>query len=131
MTVPLGARGRVLGALALFSTDPARRYGSSDLALAEELARRAALSLDNARLYREAQDAVRARDEFLSIASHELLTPVTGLKSTAELMLRRHDRGDHDPARLAAAFQTILTASDRLADLTDDLLDVSRIRLGR
>ncbi len=63
---------------------PERRYGPKDLALAEELARRAALAIDNARLYQAAQEAVRLRDEFLSIASHELNTPIATLRLSVE-----------------------------------------------
>ena len=73
--MPLLARGRTIGTLTLIAAESARQYGPDDLALAEALAARAALAVDNARLYGEAQAAVRARDEFLSIASHELRTP--------------------------------------------------------
>ena len=75
MIVPLVARERILGALSLVSAESGRRYGPHDLALAKDLARRAALAVDNARLYQAAQAAVRARDEFLSVAAHELRTP--------------------------------------------------------
>src|SRR5262249_34743020 len=69
IVAPLTARGRILGALTLVAADE-RGYGQAELSLARELAARAALAVENAQLYREAQDAVRARDEFLSIASH-------------------------------------------------------------
>src|SRR5690606_37521559 len=90
--VPLLARGRTLGVITLLSTDPSRRYGATDLALAEELARRCAVAVDNARLYAESQQAIRARDEFLSIASHELRTPLTAIKGYAQILLRAHQR---------------------------------------
>jgi signal transduction histidine kinase len=106
-------------------------YGSGDLALAQELAGRAALAVDNARLYGEAQEAIRARDEFLSIASHELRTPVAGIKGYAQLLLRTLSRGQIDEARLARSLQALDDAADRLTGLTYDLLDVSRIRLGQ
>ena len=80
MVLPLRAQGRFLGAMTLASNRPARRFGAPDLAVAEELARRAALAIDNARLYREAKEAIRLRDDFLSIASHELNTPIASLK---------------------------------------------------
>jgi signal transduction histidine kinase len=128
--VPLLARGRTLGVISLVSTDPSRRYGANDLALAEELGRRCAMAVDNARLYAESQQAIRARDEFLSIASHELRTPLTGIKGYAQILLRAHTRGQLNDNRLHRSLAVIDDAADRLAALVDDLLDVSRIRTG-
>ena len=130
MRVPLLARSRTLGVITLVSTDLSRRYGAADLALAEELGRRCAIAVDNARLYAESQQAIRARDEFLSIASHELRTPLTGIKGYAQILLRAHGRGQLDDERLHRSLVTIDDAADRLATLVDDLLDVSRIRTG-
>ena len=130
MRVPLLARGRTLGVISLISTDPGRRYSATDLALAEELGRRCAVAVDNARLYAESQQAIRARDEFLSIASHELRTPLTGIKGYAQILLRAQARGQLDDERLQRSLATIDDAADRLTALVDDLLDVSRIRTG-
>jgi signal transduction histidine kinase len=130
MRVPLLARGRTLGVISLISVDPHRRYGAADLALAEELGRRCAVAVDNARLYAESQQAIRARDEFLSIASHELRTPLTGIKGYAQILQRAHLRGQLDEERLGRSLATIDDAADRLTALVDDLLDVSRIRTG-
>jgi signal transduction histidine kinase len=91
----------------------------------------AGAAVREARLYREAQEAVRARDEFLSIAAHELRTPVTGIKGYAELLQRAQARGALDQERLERALSGLGVAADRLAALTGDLLDVSRLRLGR
>jgi PAS domain S-box-containing protein len=77
MIVPLVARGRTLGAITLVSAESEHRYGADDLAMAEDLARDATLAVDNARLFEDAQEALRLREEFLSIASHELKTPLT------------------------------------------------------
>ncbi|MGH7625555.1 MAG: PAS domain S-box protein, partial [Gemmatimonadaceae bacterium] len=79
MMVPLMARGRTLGAMAFVGSGAARCYGSADLALAEELAHRAALAVDNARLYGAAQRATRARDEILGIVSHDLRNPLSAI----------------------------------------------------
>jgi signal transduction histidine kinase len=128
--VPLLARGRTLGVISLIGTDAIRRYTATDLALAEELGRRCAVAVDNARLYAESQQAIRARDEFLSIASHELRTPLTGIKGYAQILLRAQVRGQLDDDRLQRSLSTIDDAADRLTALVDDLLDVSRIRTG-
>jgi PAS domain S-box-containing protein len=128
--IPLVARGRTLGAIGLFTADSGIRLGEQDRAIAEEIARRAALALDNARLYREAQNAIHARDEFLSIASHELRTPVTAISGVAQLLQRLRSRGAIDEHRLDRALAQITQGSERLATLTNDLLDVSRLQTG-
>jgi signal transduction histidine kinase len=128
--VPVLARGRTLGVISFISTDPARRYGSTDLALAEELGRRCAVAVDNARLYAEAQEAIRTRDEFLSIASHELRTPLTGIKGYSQILLRALGRSQLDEDRLRRSLMIIDESADRLTTLIGDLLDVSRIRTG-
>jgi len=128
--VPLVARGRVLGVLGLFAATAGRRFGGEDLALTEEVGRRTALALDNARLYTRARDAVRASDEFLSIAAHELRTPVTIVTGLAQLLQRDRRRGSLDDVRLDRALKLIAESSARLAALTDDLLDVSRLQTG-
>ena len=126
--VPLVARGRTVGALALFRSTPGQRFAVDDFTLAVEMGRRAALTVDNARLYEEAQQAITARDVFLSIASHELRTPVTVLKGTAQMLARARERGTLDLARLERFLRAFTDASDRLTELTDDLLDVARLR---
>ena len=80
MLAPITARGRTQGVVALGNTAASRSFDLADLAMAQELGRRIGLALDNARLFQQAQEAVRARDEFLSIASHELKTPLTSLR---------------------------------------------------
>ncbi|HEV8321475.1 MAG TPA: ATP-binding protein [Myxococcota bacterium] len=134
MCVPVVARGRTLGALTFVSaTDPAR-YGADELALGEELAHRAALAVDSARLYRAAQEAIRARDEFLSIASHELRTPVGSLQLAVQSLLRGVRTGSiaHTPRGfITNALETMERQSKRLVQLVESLLDVSRISAER
>ena len=131
IAVPLLARGRILGALALISGEPGR-YGPEDLGLAEELGRRAGLAVDHARLYGEARAATRMRDEFISIASHELRTPLTTLQAHAQLALRRFEREDGlDPSRVIATLETINVQSDKLSRLIGQLLDISRLEAGK
>jgi PAS domain S-box-containing protein len=79
----------------------------------------------------EAEAAVSAQDEFLSIASHELRTPVAAVKATAQLAQRSIQRGTLEPSRLERHLEGIRRAADRLASLVEDLLDVSRLRTGR
>ena len=132
LTVPLTARSRRLGALSIATTAASgRRLGADDLLLAEDLARRIALAIDNATLFTETQSALRARDQFLSIAAHELRTPVAGIKGYAQMLMRAQQRGTLTAERLVRSLETINAATDRLTLLTSDLLDVSRIRLGQ
>lgn len=78
-----------------------------------------------------ARDAIRARDEFLSIAAHELRTPVAGIKGTVQLLHRRARGGRLEPEQLTRAIDNLDLASDRLTTLVDDLLDVARLRTGQ
>jgi signal transduction histidine kinase len=133
MLVPLVARERTLGAITLMIAGSARRYGPADLALAGDLARRAALAVDNARLFSDLQDAVRAREDFLSIASHELKTPLTSLQLQVQMLQRAAQRDTL--ARLPAErVVTMLGTAERqtkhLVKLINTLLDISRISGG-
>ncbi len=130
LCVPLTARGRTIGALTLATAESRRIYGPADLALAEDLAHRAALAIDNARLYQEAQTAIRLRDEFLSVAAHELKTPVTGLLGYAQLLERRAAREPATNERVRHAVRVIGAQAERLSRLVESLLDVSRLETG-
>jgi PAS domain S-box-containing protein len=131
MVLPMTARGRTLGAIALVSAEGGRRYDESDLALAEELAHRVALALDNVRLFEDAQKAIRVRDEFLSVAAHELRTPVTSLHGFAQFALRQLDRGGPvDPQRIRQGLQVIDYQSKKLSHLVSQLLSVLAIEGG-
>ncbi len=131
MIVPLLAQDRVLGAITVVSTTAGRHYTPDDLKLAEELARRAALAVDNARLYREAQAAVQVRDQFFSIASHELKTPLTALMGNAQLLQRRLMREITLTERNQRAISVIVEQAERLNRMITTLLDVSRIQIGQ
>jgi signal transduction histidine kinase len=103
-----------------------------DFDLAQDLARRCALAIDNARLYAEARAAIGTRDEFLSVAAHELKTPMTSLRGYAQLLGREFDTGQvANPERARRAAMTIQVQSDKLARLVAQLLDMSRIQSGR
>lgn len=133
LSVPLLARGRSLGALTFLAVQPSRHYTQADLETAQDLARRAALLVDNARLYREARRSVRLRDEFLAVASHELKTPLTPLQLRLQ-WLRRQTRADLSSALPAALvlsqLDVVQRQVDKLAGLVDGLLDVSRLSSG-
>jgi PAS domain S-box-containing protein len=128
--VPLLARNQTVGVLSL--SRARRPYDARDLELAQELARRTALAIDNARLYRETQQAVRLREEFLSIASHELKTPISALQLQIHtlLTLSRTPAGP-PPERLRRGLEAVDRQVRRQTQLINDLLDVSRISAGR
>jgi signal transduction histidine kinase len=129
--VPLLVEGRLIGVLQVGSLE-ARAFDVDDASLLQLVADRAALAVDHARLYREAQEAITARDEFLSVAAHELRTPMTSVRASAQLLLRQLDReGGPDQARLRQMLEIIEGQSDRLGRLVAQLLDVSRIQSGR
>ena len=99
--------------------------------MAADLAGRAALAVDNARLYTEAHEALAVRDRFLAVAAHELRTPVTRLKAQADLLRRRQQRGQLDAARLNVGLVAIdYAAANQFVRLTADLLDVAAVARG-
>jgi len=127
MIVPLSVHGRIFGAIIFVTAESGRRYDSTDLAFAEDLGRRAAVAIENARLYRDAQESNRLKDEFLATVSHELRTPLTAMLGWAHML-----RAGHLDERSAAhALETIERNARSQAQLIDDLLDVSRIITGK
>lgn len=103
------------------------RYSRPDLEFAETLARRAALSVENARLYRGAQDALRARDEFLTIAAHEIRGPITSVHLAVQGL-----RKDISPASATPKLLEIIEREDRrLARFVEELLELGKIQSGQ
>jgi PAS domain S-box-containing protein len=129
--VPIRFRGKAQGVINLLRAEPPRRFSSGDLAVAEELARRAGLAIDNAWLFREAQEAIQARDEFLQIASHELKTPLTPLQLQLETLARALDKTGSQNQRLCSKVEMATRQTERLSRLVERLLDVTRISRGR
>ena len=127
ITVPLQARGRVFGALTLMTTDPARPCGDEECALAETLAERVAVAIDNAWLYREARRASRARDELLGIVSHDLRNPLSAIAMCARVLAENPPAEAGERRDLATA---ILDSVALMQRLIQDLLDVSTIESG-
>ncbi|MFL5696276.1 MAG: ATP-binding protein [Ktedonobacteraceae bacterium] len=143
MGVPLIARGRIIGAITFSSVQPSREYTKADLYFAQELARRIASALDNVHLYRQAQAEIRERknaeealresearkDEFISMASHELKTPLTSLKGFTNLLQRRLTKqGDKQALHFLTRMEEQL---DKLTKLVSDLLDVTKMQTGK
>ncbi len=125
--LPLQARGRMLGALLLGAVPASRHYDAADLALAEDLTSRAALALDNARLYREIQEEDRRKNEFLAMLAHELRNPLAPIRNAAQV-LQTPGAG---PQQQQWAKGIIERQVQQLTRLVDDLLDVSRITRGK
>jgi PAS domain S-box-containing protein len=126
MGVPVMLMDNLAGAIT-FSGSPHRRYLQRDLEVAEELARRAALALDNARLYRRAQEALAARDEFLSVAAHEIRGPLTAIHLSAQTMRKRKIA----PESTTRLLSVIEREDRRLSQFVDEMLDLGKIREGR
>lgn len=124
---PLVARGQPLGVLSFY-----RRTGSydkNDLFLGEELARRSALAIDNARLYDQVNIGIRARDDMIGIVSHDLRNPVNAVKMLTGVMLDR-ERDTSLPAEMVEHVSVIRQAAEQMDGLIRDLLDVTRVEAG-
>ena len=127
LTVPLEARGRTIGALTFSSTRARRDYTAADIDYAREIASRAALAIENARLYARAQEVNRAKDEFLATLSHELRTPLTPILGWTH-MIRSGRLGANEEAQ---GIRVIEKNSQSLSRLINDLLDMSSILSGK
>lgn len=132
LAVPLRARGRTIGALTLVSGTDDDAYGPERSRLAMDVAARAALAVDNARLYGDLQHTLGTRDEFLASAAHDLRTPLTAIKGSAQLLRRQLSRRpDELPERLDDGLATIDTTATHMAQMVDSLLDLVRLHFGR
>ena len=130
LVVPLIARQRVLGFLQFLSADVARASAPEALLLAEDLARRASVAVDNALLYGEAQRATQARDDVLAIVSHDLRNPLNTILMSASFLLDVLAEPGAVVPPLIPQLQLIRRATARGNALIQDLLDVSRIESG-
>jgi PAS domain S-box-containing protein len=125
MATPLVSGGKVLGVIGLLSATPSRVYGAEDLRLANELAQRATLAVENARLYRAAQRAIQDRDDVLGIVAHDLRNPLGTILMQAQLLRRRLPDRERKPR------ERIERAATRMNRLIQDMLDVARVEAGR
>ncbi len=128
MGLPLLARGELLGVLVLVSSTPSRVYGSADLRLAEAVAERAAISIENGHLYQTAVRATRLRDEVLGVVAHDLRNPLTAILMQATALQRRPPQPER---RNPKPRERLLRAANRMNHLIRDLLDVSVIEAGK
>jgi signal transduction histidine kinase/integral membrane sensor domain MASE1 len=144
VTVPLVARGRILGAITFGMAESARHYGRADIELAEELGSRAGIAIDRALLLAQEREthersallteklseALRVREDFLAIAGHELKTPLAALLLHIQ-NLQRTQQNDGAPTKLTERLVKAVGAAHRLENLINQMLDVSRITAGR
>jgi signal transduction histidine kinase len=127
VVLPLQARGRVCAALVLSREPSGRRFDPAELSMAETLASRAAVALDNAQLYQDVQEADRQKNEFLSMLAHELRNPLAPIRNAVHVLrLQAEGKPELDWAR-----DVIDRQVKHLVRLVDDLLDVSRITRGK
>jgi len=129
MIVPLKLRTRTIGAITFVASQPGRHFTDADLATAQKLASRAALAIENSRLYEASQKAVALRDDFISVASHELRTPVTSLKIYTQVLQRQAER--RDDQELSSALAKMGVQINKITTLIGDMLDVSKIESGK
>jgi PAS domain S-box-containing protein len=125
--VPLSVRGKVLGVLGFISAESGRRYTDDDQALAEDVARRAAVAIENAKLLRAMQESDRAKDVFLATLAHELRNPLAAVWNGLSIVKRT----PQDSGRVLQVANMIERQVGQLARLVDDLLDLSRISTGK
>ena len=128
LAVPVRREGIVTGLITLESAQR-NAFGQEDIAFVERLADRAAVAIENARLYEEVQDANKAKSEFVSLVTHELRIPMTSIRGYTDLLLGEMagPLTDHQKQFL----ETVRRNVDRMGVLIRDLSDINRIESGR
>ena len=121
------AHGKLVGVITLICSSGPRRYGLRDVRIAEELAQRAALSIENARLFSEVQRAVKIREDVLAVVSHDLKNPVSTMKLVAHIFRNFEEIDANKVLEFASKVQR---SADEMDTLIDDLLDFARIQSG-
>lgn len=127
IVVPLIASGKLIGGIAFISSNPNRFYNNEDLRFSEELALRAALSIENARLYRNSQMAIKTREDVLAIVSHDLKNPIATMGLAADLLSKA---ASCDSNTITDIAKTIRTSVNQTNQLIGDLLDFAKIQSG-
>jgi PAS domain S-box-containing protein len=129
LIVPLVARAETRGAMGFFSEAP-HRYGPGEVALAQDLALLAALAVDNARLYRDARAAVEARDDLITVVSHDLGNPLSAIRIGTSLLLRNVPEAEQETGGWKH-LEYIRQSAAQMERLINDLLDVKKLEAGR
>jgi PAS domain S-box-containing protein len=129
MVVPLKARGRTLGSLICVVSESERRYTDADLGMAQEFAHRAALAVDNARLFHRSQEANRTKAEFLAVVSHELRTPLNAVTGYTELL--RDGIPEPLPEKSLKYVERIGLSAQHLLHLIEEILSFTRLETDR
>src|SRR5262249_10272747 len=127
LCVPLMVSGRRLGVLTFATAESKRRYTQGDLTVAVDLANRAAIAIENNRLYQALRDADRRKDEFLATLAHELRNPLAPIRNAVELMRRANGEN----VSMEKARSMMERQVSQMVRLVDDLLDISRITRGK
>jgi PAS domain S-box-containing protein len=127
MGVPLTVRGQTMGVLTFIAAESGRRYDAADLRLAEDLGHRAAMAIENARLYSELKETDRRKDEFLAMLAHELRNPLAPIRNALHVM----QMPGADAEAVGRAREMTERQVKQMVRLVDDLLDVSRIMRGK
>ena len=125
---PMSSIRGVFGALVLASSKPGR-FQARDVGFANELARRAALAIENARLYESAQRATRARDEVLGVVAHDVRNPLSSIRLAANV-LGHQLRASGSDKGAAKSVEVIVRSVERADRLIQDLLDTTRLEAG-
>jgi len=129
MIVPISTKDKPIGTITFVTTETNRHYTDADLLMARELATRASVAIENASLYRGSQEAISIRDEFISVASHELKTPVTSVKMFTQV-LKKHSEQIGD-SKAVEHLSKMDKQINKLTELIYDLLNVSKIQAGK
>ncbi|HSK02808.1 MAG TPA: ATP-binding protein [Kofleriaceae bacterium] len=125
--VPLAAHGRQVGAMSLIASGSSRTYTPADVRFAEQIAQRAALAIENARLYDEARRAIKSRDDVLGVVAHDLRNPLGSILLQAEML---RSSGGEPGSRPHERAEGIARSARRMNRLIQDLLDVTRMEAG-
>jgi PAS domain S-box-containing protein len=127
LCVPLVVSGKPLGVLTFATAESGRRYGEADLTLAMDLAHRAAIAIENTRLYQALRETDRRKDEFLATLAHELRNPLAPIRNSLQIL--KMPRVDADTVERSR--EMMERQVQHLVRLVDDLLDVSRVMRGK
>jgi PAS domain S-box-containing protein len=126
LTVPLTARGVTFGVFTFARAERTDAFDDEDVTFAMDLAQRAALAVDNARMYTASHEALQSREQVLAVVSHDFRNAIAAIATSTRLLLEDFDNAPQRTRRL----RTIARVCDRMTRLVQDLLDVARLHAG-